>query len=160
MGMATLCAVLFALALLVATCLIHYETLRVTADLVPRLDVPARAGILIVMTGVFVAHFLEVALYAAALASMQQLGLGAVGGQREGGALDFIYLSLSSYTTLGVGDVVPTGPMRIVTSVEALNGFVLIGWSAAFTFPVMERFWAQHNKRGEGAARPRSRRSR
>jgi hypothetical protein len=153
--MATLYAALFSLALLIATCLIHYETLRATAEIIPRLNVPARAGILIVFTGVFVAHFLEVALYGAALALMQRLGLGAIGGALEGGALDFLYLSITSYTTLGIGDVYPTGPMRIVTSIEALNGFVLIGWSAAFTFPVVERFWAQHRNRAKGTSRSR-----
>lgn len=153
--MATFYASLFALALIVVTSLIHYEMLRVIADLVPRLRAQARAGILVVMAGVLVAHFLEVAVYAAALGWMEHIGLGAVGGEREGGAIDFLYLSLSSYTTLGVGDVVPTGPMRIVTSVEALNGFLLIGWSTAFTFLVVEQFWQHHGGVADDGDNPR-----
>ena len=145
--MAMLTAIFFGFALIAATCLIHYETLRATADLIPRLRVPPRAAVLAVMTGVFIAHFLEVSLYAAALGAMQHAGLGTISGTTEGGAFDFLYLSLTSYTTLGVGDVVPLGPMRIVTSIEALNGFVLIGWSTAFTYPAMERFWRRDKKR-------------
>ena len=147
--MAMLAATILGLALIAATCLIHYETLRATADLMPRLRVPARAGILVVMTGVFVAHFLEISLYAAAFALMQDAGLGAISGTTEGGAFDYLYLSLTSYTTLGVGDVVPTGALRVVTSIEALNGFVLIGWSAAFSYPAMERFWQMHRRRAK-----------
>jgi len=113
---------------------------------VPRLHIAPRATILVVMGGVFVAHFLEVSIYAAALALMQGVGLGSIGGTPEGDLFDFFYLSLTSFTTLGVGDVVPTGPMRVVTSFEALNGFVLIGWSTAFSFPAMERLWERHRR--------------
>jgi hypothetical protein len=62
-------------------------------------------------------------------------------GSIEGGPLDFYYLSLSSYTTLGIGDIYPTGPLRVIAGIEALNGLVLIGWSASFTYLTMERFW-------------------
>jgi hypothetical protein len=31
--------------------------------------------------------------------------------------------------------------MRLIASVESLNGLVLIGWSASFTYLSMERFW-------------------
>jgi hypothetical protein len=145
--MAMLAAVLIGLALTAATCLIHYELLRKTADIMPRLHVAPRATILVVMTGVFVAHFVEVVLYAAALGIMDNAGLGTLDGTLEGGAFDFLYLSLTSYTTLGVGDVVPVGPMRVVTSIEALNGFLLIGWSTAFSFPAMEKLWKRERRR-------------
>ena len=53
--------------------------------------------------------------------------------------LDFIYLSLTSYTTVGFGEVYATGPMRIVTGIESLNGLLLIGWSASFTYTVYRK---------------------
>jgi hypothetical protein len=145
--MALLTAILIGVALIAATCLIHYETLRVTADLAPRLHVPARAGILVVITGIFVAHLLEVSLYAIALAVMQHAGLGEMVGTLEDNAFDYFYLSLTSFTTLGVGDVAAEGVMRVVTSIEALNGFVLIGWSTAFSYPAMEKFWKRERRR-------------
>ena len=55
--------------------------------------------------------------------------------------LDSIYLSAVTYTTVGFGDIVPVGPVRFVTGTEALTGFLLIGWSASFTYLEMERFW-------------------
>ncbi len=42
---------------------------------------------------------------------------------------------------MGFGDIVPTGPLRFVCGVEALNGLLLIGWSASFTYVFMEHFW-------------------
>jgi hypothetical protein len=47
------------------------------------------------------------------------------------------------FTTLGLGDLVPVGAVRFMTGTEALTGFVLIAWSASFTFVEMERFWKQ-----------------
>jgi hypothetical protein len=45
------------------------------------------------------------------------------------------------YTTVGFGDVSPVGPIRFLAGTSALTGFVMITWSASFTFLEMERFW-------------------
>ena len=134
-----------AIALVGATILLHYEVLRGTSGLIPKLSIPLRSRILVVIAAVFLAHLLEVALYAAAYFLMQDvLGLGVVAGALGGGAPDFFYFSISSFTTPGVGDVYAHGPLRLVAGVEALNGFILIGWSASFTYLSMEKFWGQH----------------
>ena len=52
-------------------------------------------------------------------------------------AMDVFYFSLVSYTSLGLGDIVPTGHLRLVAGVEALNGFLLISCSAAYLFLFM-----------------------
>lgn len=49
----------------------------------------------------------------------------------------------TSIPQLGLGDLVPVGAVRFMTGTEALTGFVLIAWSASFTFVEMERFWKQ-----------------
>jgi hypothetical protein len=149
--MTTLIVTLFALALIVATTTLHYEALRITSDAIPHLRVPPRARILVVIAGAFIAHLLEIALYAAVFASLQNhWGMGGMSGTVEGGPLDYFYLSLSSYTTLGIGDVYPTGPLRVIAGIEALNGLVLIGWSASFTYLAMQKFWEAHGGRGKG----------
>jgi len=38
-------------------------------------------------------------------------------------------------------DIVPGGDLRLVAGVEVLNGLLLIGWSASYTYIAMERFW-------------------
>jgi hypothetical protein len=43
-----------------------------------------------------------------------------------------------------LGDIAPLGPVRLLAGVEALNGLLMIAWSASFTYLSMENFWAPH----------------
>lgn len=61
-----------------------------------------------------------------------------------------MYLSFVTFTTLGYGDVTLQGPSRMLTGIEALNGVLLIGWSTALSFAVIQRLW----ERTEGPDRP------
>ena len=143
-----------AIALLVvtATVLLHYELLRGTSRLIPLLAIPPRTRIIVVIGAAFVAHLLEISLYAVVFWVMQEwLALGTLAGLLEGTGLDFFYFSIANFTTLGVGDLYATGPMRIVASIQSLNGLVLIGWSASFTYLAMERFWELHRRPGREA---------
>ncbi|MEP2236559.1 MAG: potassium channel family protein [Alteripontixanthobacter sp.] len=44
--------------------------------------------------------------------------------------MDYFYFSLINMTTLGLGDIYPTGHLRSVTGIQALTGFALISCSA------------------------------
>jgi hypothetical protein len=46
---------------------------------------------------------------------------------------------------LGIGDLYPTGALRIISGIEALNGLVMVGWSASMTYIYMEKFWHIRN---------------
>ena len=48
------------------------------------------------------------------------------------GFLDFCYFAAETYSTLGYGDLVPLGALRVIASVEALNGVLLLTLSGAF----------------------------
>jgi hypothetical protein len=145
MMLATALAVSF--FLVVATIALHYEALRQLSDLVPKLRIFPPMRMLAVVAGVFAAHLVQVLLYASAFAAMSRYGAGSLAGAVEGTFADYLYLSLTGYTTLGVGDVYPVGPMRLVFAVESLNGLLMIAWSASFTYVAMERFWVSHRKR-------------
>ena len=54
---------------------------------------------------------------------------------------DFVYFSAITYATVGFGDVVPVGAIRFLAGMEALTGFVMITWSASYTFLEMQRDW-------------------
>ncbi|HVL73160.1 MAG TPA: potassium channel family protein [Beijerinckiaceae bacterium] len=146
--MAIVLTVLGSLALVVATVLIHYEVLRGASLLLPRLSIPVRTRILVAIAACFVAHLLEIGLYAVVYYVMQvRFGIGVLAGETEGNFLDFFYFSITTYTTLGVGDLFPKGPIRLISGIESLNGLVLIAWSASFTYLAMEKFWDEHRRR-------------
>ena len=52
-----------------------------------------------------------------------------------------LYFSATTYTTLGYGDVVLPRPWRLAGVLESLTGVLLLGWSAAFFFAVVSRFF-------------------
>jgi hypothetical protein len=52
-----------------------------------------------------------------------------------------IYLSLVTYTTIGFGDVVLSPGWRVLTGIEGLTGLLLVGWSTAFAFAVVNRMY-------------------
>lgn len=53
----------------------------------------------------------------------------------------YLYLSVSAYSTVGFGDVVPIDDARLLAGVEAITGFMMITWSASLTFLEMQRHW-------------------
>jgi hypothetical protein len=111
--------------------------------------VQGRKRMLVVIGACLAAHLLEVALYAMAYAVLLRFdGFGGIEGLFTGTATDYLYFSLTSYTTLGIGELHPVGPLRLIVGVEALNGFLLITWSASFTYLMMQRYW--HPEEGEG----------
>jgi voltage-gated potassium channel len=52
-----------------------------------------------------------------------------------------LYFSAASYSTLGYGDVVLSRAWRLVGVMESVTGALLLGWSAAFFFTVVHRFF-------------------
>jgi hypothetical protein len=142
---ATACALL-----LVTTTFNHYEVLRLLTVALAAMQLPPRLQLVLVIVVSFGAHFVEILLY----------GLGYyvlatsfdVGSMGDAGPLPFtrcLYFSAETYTTLGYGDVLPHGDLRLVAGVEALNGMLLIGWTASYTYLAMERFWHVGKRGGE-----------
>ena len=52
-----------------------------------------------------------------------------------------VYFSLTTYTTIGFGDVVLGPGWRVVAGIEGLTGILLVGWSTAFVFTVVNRMY-------------------
>jgi len=73
-------------------------------------------------------------------------GAGSVAG--VGGVetlFDAFYLSATTFTTLGFGDLTPMGAIRVLSGCEALTGLLLITWSASFTYLEMARLWNERD---------------
>lgn len=128
--------------LLVMTTVIHYEVLRGLNAGLPFIAIPHRARLVIVIFGAFFAHAVEIFLYALAIYLLiRHAGLGTLGGDSHLSISAALYFSAETYTSLGYGDLVPTGDLRMLSGAEALNGLLLIGWSVSYTYLSMERFW-------------------
>jgi hypothetical protein len=138
-------AMMVATVLVLTTTLLHYEVLRITSDHLVDLPIPPRRRILAVIVTAFAAHTAEIWLYAIAYwISITIFGVGGFGGQAVSGFVDSLYFSAVTFTSLGLGDYYPTRALRLIAGAEALNGLVLIGWSASFTYLAMQRYWPLH----------------
>jgi hypothetical protein len=136
----------FSLSLAVTTLLvaisviIHYEALRALTRVMIGRHVHRRRLIGVVM-GLLAAHTVEVWLFALAYSLLDNwTTFGSVMGA-SGNFEDYLYFSSVVYTTLGFGDQIPTGALRLVCGAEALTGLAMITWSASFMFVEMQRYW-------------------
>ncbi|WP_119421699.1 ion channel [Desertibaculum subflavum] len=135
-------------ALVLATVGIHYEALRLVSALLPHLRIRPRARIIVIIIGAFAAHTVEVWLYALGFLLLDRFaGLGYLTGDTVSEFSTYLYHSTVTYSSLGYGDLVPHGALRLVSGVEALNGLVMIGWTASFTYLAMEKLWDLHPRR-------------
>jgi len=136
--------VVFATAIAVAACvLVHYEGLGLLSSwLARRLDEQRRRKVLHGIFGVLAWHVLEIWIFGLTTwALLHYPNSGSMAGTHALGLLDAVYTSAVTFTTVGFGDLAPVGPIRFLYGTMALTGFVLITWSASFTFLEMERFW-------------------
>ena len=126
---------------LVVLCIvIHYEALNLLKGMSKRFP-RHRTSLIVVMLGLFLAHVVEIWVYAAGYYLADQwLALGTL-SQASGNWFDYAYYSAMVYTTVGFGDIVPEGALRMMTMSEALSGLSLITWSASFAFLEMRRLW-------------------
>lgn len=51
-----------------------------------------------------------------------------------------LYFSLVAFSTVGFGDIVPLEEWRLLGGIEALNGFLMIGWSTAYLVTASTRY--------------------
>ena len=130
-----------------------YEILGKVWNILPKLELPPRLRVMIIGVPIFIAHIIGIWVYAVAyflIENYTSLG-GIVGHDRTFGVnidsfFDCLYFSAATYTSLGLGDLVPTGHLRMLVGAEVLNGLFVIGWTISFTFLTMEKFWSQPNR--------------
>lgn len=121
---------------------LHYEALERLNDRLPRSSLPMRPRILLLIGSILLVHTAEIWIFGIGIYALVQFpALGVVSGTELVQLLDAVYLSATTFTTVGYGDLAPHGPIRLVMGTEALTGSVLITWSASFTYLEMQRYW-------------------
>jgi hypothetical protein len=95
-----------------------------------------RATLVLVNTAliVFALHTLEIVIWAVAYQLL--LPVNELASFEEA-----VYFSFVTFTTLGYGDITLNGGWRLLSGIEALNGILLVGWTTAMIFSVVQNIW-------------------
>ena len=133
--LATLCA-------LAACVLLQYEALVLVWKWIAAHGGHRRVKVLYAIFSIIALHVAEIWIFGVtAWALLQWPQTGSLAGPLSASLLECVYLSAITFSTVGFGDVAPLGAIRFLFGTEALTGFVLITWSASFTYLEMQRFW-------------------
>jgi len=128
--------------LVIITVLIHYQVLNLLSKHLYRLQAKHSFMMGVGVIGLIVAHAIEIVIFGAGYYYLLHIaGQGSMTGNFDESFIDCIYFSSVNFTTLGFGDITPTGNLRFLTGIEALTGLVLITWSASYLFLEMQKFW-------------------
>lgn len=141
-GMANALVVLVTAASVGLAVMVHYEGLALLNRRMVRVHTQRRRKVLRGVFGVILLHVVEIWLFGVAFwLLLKAPGTGAVGSMSAVSLLDAVYLSAETFTTVGVAELPPEGPVRFLAGTEALTGFILITWSASFLYLEMEQYW-------------------
>lgn len=99
--------------------------------------VSGRSAVLVLVNTaliVFALHTLEIVIWAAAYLSL--VPVNELTSFEEA-----VYFSFVTFTTLGYGDITLSEGFRLLSGIEALNGIILVGWTTAMIFSVVQHTW-------------------
>lgn len=130
-------------AVVIACAVLHYECLRILSQRLPLPNRGHRARIVVLILSLLSLHIMEIWIFGGGYYLLLSFGEnGALTGSGPLSLLDCVYYSATVFTTLGFGDIVPSGAIRFMTGTEAITGLTFITWSASFTFLVMQKSWS------------------
>lgn len=129
---------------ILASVAMHFAALKWFSHLLRSPQGPLRRAIGLSVLGLLVVHIAEAMLFALAYMGLASTGdFGALTGMEHRNFAEYCYYSLVAYTSLGFGDILPTGDLRLLTALETLTGLTLIAWSASFLYLQMSLEWDQ-----------------
>lgn len=136
--------ILFVLVLTLITVTIHHECLMgIKNSLLNSERQPQRWIVGTTVILLLLAHIVEISFFALGYLVIENFfDAGRILGENSEGIAAALYFSFSSYTTLGIGDLYPTGVIRLLSGFEGLLGLLMIGWSASFLYLEMRTLWS------------------
>jgi Ion channel len=137
-------AIAIATILVLLSLFLQYEVMTYAWKLSDLLTfMPTQARIMVLVLINIIAHFCHIAIFACGLRlAVMQFKLGQLLGSVDS-FLDYYYFSTVTYVSLGYGDIIPTGYVRVLAAAEGVTGLILIGCSVSMIFLFMERYWRQ-----------------
>lgn len=125
---------------------LHYEALSLLTNILTNINNVKRIHILFAMFAVTLLHIISILIYAGIYYIMiNEWGIGHLEGMDVTTFEDYAYYSITVYTSLGFGDVLPVGGLRFFSGLETLNGLALMAWSASYSYLLMSKYWIFKN---------------
>lgn len=149
-------ALLLGLLLVAVTGMCHQAALRILEIVSgPDRNRP-NLTIATVFIGLLLLHTVEILGWAAAYKIMLEWPafdwIGALEGDPYTGSWgDLIYFSGVQYATLGYTQIKAVGPIRLVSMMESLGGFMVLTWSATYIYSAWQRAFRLVERRDERA---------
>ena len=134
------------LLLILLTVIIHYRGLCWVACLSKEWNTQSFFIPPLFMFFIAVLHLFEIIIYALVFYLMHEFtNLGGFTEKFEPHIWNYLYFSGANYTTLGMSNFYPTGHFKVLAFTEALNGFMMLTWSATFFFSKAGQFFHENN---------------
>ena len=83
---------------------------------------------------VFALHTVEIIIWASAYLALVPI-------DELASFEEAVYFSFVTFTTLGYGEITLSAGWRLLSGIEALNGIILVGWTTAMIFSVVQHIW-------------------
>ena len=139
---------IISLVLIFLTVIIHYRGLCWVACASKEWDTGNFIVPPALMFFIALLHLFEIVIYAIVFFLMyNHTDLGGFTEQFKPDLWNYLYFSGANYTTLGMSNFYPTGHFKILSFTEALNGFMMLTWSATFFYATAGRFFKHDNEK-------------
>lgn len=113
----------------------HHIALRMLDRLAGRDLVRPNLTVITIFLGLLAIHTCEILLYAAAYAVLLTWPeMGNLTGSFEPDWESLVYFSGINFTTLGYTQIEAEGPIRLISMMQSLGGFMVLTWSATFIY--------------------------
>lgn len=130
--------ILIALGAVIITGSIHFYALRTVAAGLRAHNANAFPAYLAILVTGTLGQCLAAFLFALAYIVSADLGLGLLEAKEPLALSQVFSFSLVNLTTLGLGDVIPSGGLKVLAGIEAMTGFLLISCTASHVFQIMK----------------------
>lgn len=119
----------------------HYHACRMTYRRFLVNRPPRERNVLFCMLCLAAMHIGQMTVWGVAMHIADDwLKMGTITGDTEGRFIDYLNFSMATYTSLGLGDITPTGWLKVLTGIATLVGLLCIGWSASMFVGKMGAF--------------------
>lgn len=130
-------ALALAVALLLLAGLWHLFWLRALNRLNRGMASHGNLAVLFAFWGIALLHLSEIAIGAMTFAvAVNWLHLGSLGPEYGDAPGDYLYFAGLTYTAMGFEQDDVGGPVRVIATVNALAGLMLLTWSATYVYSI------------------------